>query len=296
MFGSKHRAEKEAAAAAARTAELRQALVRLLAIAQGEDNESPDGPLVLKRGERMVATIDGAGLFEPRREPGHWSGRSAGVSIPVLDTGLRVRVGKSAGTFVQGAEMPTVIDTGDASITTDRVVFQGGKYTREWEFSKLIGVVHYSDHPATAIQVSNREKTSGLVYPGVSSPEPVRLAMTVAIAIFRGEGADTVTELRDELARLDAAAPTPGRDRSPVATSAADNAIPPGSTESQTRSAPAEPMKDGPTLAEPSSALPPPMWAQDPSGRHELRFWDGKNWTAYVDDKGQQSTDPLGSC
>jgi hypothetical protein len=49
--------------------------------------------------------------------------------------------------------------------------------------------------------VSNRQKTSGIVYPG-PSPEPLRLAMTVAIAIFQGEADETVKELRDELAKL----------------------------------------------------------------------------------------------
>ncbi len=190
MFGSKGRAEKKAIEKAAKEdqdrEQLRQAVVNLIALAEGQDSTDPDWPLVLRSGERLVSTVQGCGLFEPRRGPGHWSGRSAGVSIPVPETRLRVRVGKSAGTFVQGAESPTVIDTGNGSITTQRVVFQGEKYTREWEFSKLVGIVHYSDHSATAIQVSNREKTSGIVYPG-PSPEPLRLAMTVAVAIFQGE-------------------------------------------------------------------------------------------------------------
>jgi zinc-ribbon family/Protein of unknown function (DUF2510) len=41
-----------------------------------------------------------------------------------------------------------------------------------------------------------------------------------------------------------------------------------------------------------ASALPPrdfadsATWRADPSGRHELRFWDGSEWTAYVSDAG----------
>jgi len=34
-------------------------------------------------------------------------------------------------------------------------------------------------------------------------------------------------------------------------------------------------------------------WMVDPTGRHELRFWDGSTWTAHVSDAGQQSEDPL---
>ena len=40
---------------------------------------------------------------------------------------------------------------------------------------------------------------------------------------------------------------------------------------------------------------PPPMsqWAPDPSGRHELRLWDGRQWTANVSDQGRSGWDPL---
>jgi hypothetical protein len=43
--------------------------------------------------------------------------------------------------------------------------------------------------------------------------------------------------------------------------------------------------------------LPPPaptsQWAPDPSGRHELRLWDGRQWTANVSDQGRSGWDPL---
>ncbi len=290
MFGSKHRAEKKAEEAAAKHAQakavLRDTVIKLIAQAEGQDASDPDSSLVLKPGERLVSAVQGGGLFEPRREAGHWSGRSAGVSVPVGHTGLRVRVGKSAGTFVQGAETPTVIDTGDASITTQRIVFQGAKYTREWDYSKLIGIIHYSDHPATAIQVSNRQKTSGIVYAGVNSTEPVRLAMTVAIAIYRGETEETIKELRAELTQLDAAvdpAETHGG-RTPPPDAQNDQVDTP-----QPSSQPTPPSP--PTGATPSS----PSWAADPSGRHQWRYWDGKAWTDYVADNGQESHDPLTS-
>jgi hypothetical protein len=209
MFGSKRRAQKKAAEQAAQKAQLRTAITNLIALAEGQEDHDPEWPLVLKPGERLFSTLTGGGLFEPRREPGHWSGRSAGVSVPTGVAGIRVRVGKSAGTYVQGEEKPTIIDSGNASITTQRVVFQGNKYTREWDYSKLIGIVHYSDQPATAIQVSNREKTSGIVYPGIGATEPIRLALTVAVAVFNGEAEETIKELKSELAQLDAGSALP---------------------------------------------------------------------------------------
>jgi uncharacterized protein YxjI len=41
---------------------------------------------------------------------------------------------------------------------------------------------------------------------------------------------------------------------------------------------------------------PAPDWYPDPFGRHEMRYWDGKAWTAHVSTKGQAATDePVGS-
>jgi cell division protein FtsW (lipid II flippase) len=43
--------------------------------------------------------------------------------------------------------------------------------------------------------------------------------------------------------------------------------------------------------------LPPPptgaQWVADPTRRHELRLWDGHQWTAHVSDGGVSAYDPL---
>jgi hypothetical protein len=36
-------------------------------------------------------------------------------------------------------------------------------------------------------------------------------------------------------------------------------------------------------------------WAPDPSGRHQLRYWDGATWTDHVSDGGVAGTDPVGA-
>lgn len=51
-----------------------------------------------------------------------------------------------------------------------------------------------------------------------------------------------------------------------------------------------------PTLAAGSSSRPtvtPPAWYPDPLGAHELRYWDGRAWTAYVAKGGEVSMAPL---
>lgn len=40
------------------------------------------------------------------------------------------------------------------------------------------------------------------------------------------------------------------------------------------------------------SSAAPAAWYADPSGRFELRYWDGKEWTEHVARGGQQFTDP----
>lgn len=37
----------------------------------------------------------------------------------------------------------------------------------------------------------------------------------------------------------------------------------------------------------------PPGWHADPTGRHQLRYWDGTGWTDHVSDNGHQQQDPI---
>ena len=53
------------------------------------------------------------------------------------------------------------------------------------------------------------------------------------------------------------------------------------------------------TAASPAAGYPATpvgsQWHADPSERHELRFWDGTQWTEHVADRGVTSTDCEGS-
>jgi hypothetical protein len=60
-----------------------------------------------------------------------------------------------------------------------------------------------------------------------------------------------------------------------------------------------EPAVAEPAVAEPAVAEAPAAdsavpagWYADPSGRFELRYWDGAAWTEHVSRAGQQFTDP----
>lgn len=42
----------------------------------------------------------------------------------------------------------------------------------------------------------------------------------------------------------------------------------------------------------PTTTPVPAQWYPDPSGRHELRYWEGSHWTGHVSDQGVTSLDP----
>jgi hypothetical protein len=48
------------------------------------------------------------------------------------------------------------------------------------------------------------------------------------------------------------------------------------------------------TPAPPMAPAVPEQWAPDPSGRHQHRWWNGREWTEHVADNGISGIDPLG--
>ncbi len=101
--------------------------------------------------------------------------------------------------MVPGTEKPTVVDSGVATITNLRVVFQGPMQTREWSFAKLIGYQHFDDPRWTALQVSNRQKTSGIAYDEASSLS-VQFMLELALAHFNHRVDQFVGQLEAEVA------------------------------------------------------------------------------------------------
>ena len=193
-FGDRRRAK-----VAAHQAELDQEQAAFVTDVLGAiDGTAPlaDVPVAVKPGERALLVLRGAGLFEPLAAGGRWEGQSRGLSTPVPDLPrVRFRVGQARGHYVRSPETPTVLDRGDVTITDHRVVFQGAKQGREWDFARLIGFAHDDRRGATAIQVSNRQKVSGIVYAGIDLMH-VHLALEVGAAMARGHEADAVGELR----------------------------------------------------------------------------------------------------
>jgi hypothetical protein len=155
-----------------------------------------------KKGERTFAIMEGVALIEPRRQPGTVQGRSSGYSFRIAK-GVNYRVGASKGTYVSGPDVPTPIDVGTAFVTNQRVVFRGSKATREWAWSKLISLDHDDDLPWTSLPVSNRQKTSGLLYDEPTSLL-VRYRLQQGLAHFQGKVEALTAELEQQLRELQA--------------------------------------------------------------------------------------------
>jgi hypothetical protein len=174
--------------------------------------EQPDLTLELHRDEHLFYAFDGAQLIEPHRLPGHWQSGYSGFSFRVA-RGVRWHVGGTRGHYVSGAEVPTPMDTGTASITDQRVVFQGGRQSREWLFAKLLGYQHATDAPWTALQVSNRGKVSGVLYDREHA-EQFHFRLALALAHYHQDLPGFLAHLTDQLAehaRLRPAPPPPLR-------------------------------------------------------------------------------------
>lgn len=152
--------------------------------------------LVLKKEERVFATVNGAALVETRVAGGHWVSGSSGFSVPVGSIGgrsIRYHAGRTRGHYVQGEPSPIPIDTGIFAVTSQRAVFIGSRQTRECAFAKLVGYRH--DGGEVTLSVANRQKPT-TVHFGAELEVWFVERFELALAHFRG----TVAQLRGEMA------------------------------------------------------------------------------------------------
>lgn len=264
---SEHRDHAESEREAARLAAWQQQVDALRASADAARDLQPqpvppDSGLVTRRGEGAYLVLQGVALIDPRRLPGHYSARSSGFSFHVAK-GVTYRVGGTRGTFQQGAEVPTPIDVGTMLVSDQRVVFTGPKQTREWDYSKLVGIQHDPKEPWTALQVSNRQKVSGVLYDD-DSADDVRFRLELAVAAYNGTRAELAALYDARLAALEATRPETTHE---VAASAGT---------------PAPAAAPAPPAAAAAHAPPaaPADWYPQPDGT--MRYWDGAAWTGQV--------------
>lgn len=129
-------------------------------------------------------------LIEPRTAPGQFRGGSQGVSLRIAK-GVSYRVGQSRGTYESRPTRPTPIDTGEALISNQRVIFRGPMHSREWLYKNLVGLDHSPDGFWTALQVTNRQRVSGIGY-GTEHADLVRFRLQLALSDWREQDRSTL--------------------------------------------------------------------------------------------------------
>jgi hypothetical protein len=265
----KRRERKELEAAQLRRDELSARLETaetVLAYARLETYETSIQGVALKRGERAFLVVQTAGLVEPRRLPGQWTGGSKGVSFRIAK-GVTYRMGTSRGTYAQGEEVLQPIDVGTFVVTNQRCLFVGPKRSTEWAFAKLLGFSLDLPGGVAVFNVSNRQKASGVTY-GTSNEAEIEAVIAAAIARFQSDEAHEA--LLDEL-------------RADVDTIRVEL------TPEQPRAIQAPDQR---AEIEPAANVPP-GWYPDPSRRFEQRYFDGHRWTHNVLTGGVRAVDPV---
>ena len=170
----------------------------------GTGPEDPTLTVGLRSGERALLVATGTFLVEPQRVQAHWAGVSGGFSFRVPQQAAQVE-------GFQGGGDLAPLDTGDLTFTDQRIVFAGGRQSREWEFSSLLGFHHADNPPWTAMAVSGQDRVSGFRYDEGQAGE-IRFAIVLGLARFHNSLDSLVADLQEQLDEFDrahsAASPT----------------------------------------------------------------------------------------
>jgi hypothetical protein len=169
--------------------------------------DEPSVPMQLAPAERVFSVLEHVRLVEPRKCPERWASGYTGFSFRVA-RGVRYRVTVGNGRKEPSEEVPTAVDTGTATITDRRIVFQGSRRTREWAFDKLVGYHNDARVPVTLFNLSNREKVSGLLYDRVHADD-VHFRLALALAHHAGSVDEFVNHIERQLAVHEASRPAP---------------------------------------------------------------------------------------
>jgi Protein of unknown function (DUF2510) len=142
--------------------------------------------------------------------------------------------------------------------------------------------------PSSPASTTPTVTTPVVTTPSVSTPSVSTPAAGAAPSPWSNSSASTATT----------PSPSSAATSEPMAPIGAPASTPAASTPAAAATAPAAsapspaPAPSAPTPAPAPVVTTPAGWYPDPSGRFEMRYWDGQQWTEYVSRAGQQYTDP----
>jgi len=152
----------------------------------------------------------------------------------------------------------------------------------------LPGPVPATLPPAPPLPESYRDRFAALFGQSLPMPEQVSALARLKLDIDNDQNADDARELLVVL-----------RDRPDVAWRVREDIV--TLLAQPARVSAPEPADTGGPAPAPAEARPAPApaplpqagWYTDPTGRFEVRYWDGGEWTAHVSRRGQRATDPV---
>ena len=164
-----------------------------------------DSSVLLKKGERIYAALPRVTLIEASVAAAGQLGTDSGFSFHGMRS-IGANRGSTPANPTSVPEGMRVVDHGSVTVTDRRVAFQGSKKGREWALAKLQGIEHSSTQPYTLIQVTNRQKISGILYP-LAYATAWRFNLALALAVFNNDRQRLVAGLEGERQELVAARP-----------------------------------------------------------------------------------------
>ena len=162
------------------------------------------------------------------------------------------------------------------------------------EFSSISASAY--DAEALAPQLNEKSAEGWSVVAIVSAgTDVVAYLSREATATSAATDADTATPTEPEAAEAAPVDEPAGWGAVGAATSSSP--VDPGTTAPAAEPAPVaapepEPEPEPEPTPHAAESTVPAGWYADPSGRFELRYWDGNQWTEHVSRDGQQFTDP----
>lgn len=141
-----------------------------------------DSFLALEKNEFAFYERSGVQLREYKSPGRESSGGFGGVGFRLTDR-ISVGGGGYRGQSRAKPEEVTVLDTGKAIFTNQRVIFVGPNHNREWELNKLLDLQIGDNGYEVTAAVSNRNKTSALAADASTGITPgIAFAMAVLLS------------------------------------------------------------------------------------------------------------------
>ena len=154
----------------------------------------------LEKDEVLIYHLDNVVLTEYRSNGSTYSGGYAGVSFRVAK-GVRLNTGRTGGTSTRNPETSQPIDTGDLTVTNQRVVFSGANQVRVFDLDKVVNMEAGPNGLTVSISVSNRERTSGLESANLDDISP-GMAVSLATAWHDGGKKAAIKDAQEMAAQL----------------------------------------------------------------------------------------------